>query len=353
MDLDTKIGQMIMVGFQGLEIKQDHQIARDINKFSIGGVIFFDKNLDLKTNYRNIKSLNQLKLLTESLQQASNIQLLTAIDQEGGKIARLKPELGFPETLSAEELGRKTPETTFKQASEMAENLAYLGINFNLAPVVDLNINPENPIIGKLARSFSKDPDIVISHAAAFIKAHKQQGVLCCLKHFPGHGSSEKDSHLSPVVEITKTWSDIELAPYKELIKKGLADSIMTAHVINQNMDKNLPATLSPLIIKNILRKELNYQGIVLTDDLQMAAINQDYDSRKTIQFALDADVDILVIGNNLKYDEQIVSRIIKIIKNLIKEKLISEERIHKSFIRICRMKKTLSRNSKCRVTLS
>src|SRR5690606_10098573 len=158
----------------------------------------------------------------------------------------------------------------------MAATLAEAGINLNLAPVVDVNVNPDNPVIGQLERSFSGDPDVVTEQAKAFIEAHHEHGVLCTLKHFPGHGSSEADSHLG-FVDVTNLWSRQELEPFRNLIDAGLADAIMTAHIFNANWDSEHPATLSRAVITGILREELGYDGVVITDDMQMGAIRDFY----------------------------------------------------------------------------
>ncbi len=186
-----------MVGFRGLDVNSNSPIIRDIFDRHIGGVILFDYDVPTSTPIRNIESPAQLKRLTAKLQAASLIPLLIAIDQEGGKVCRLKQSSGFPPTLSTQYLGSINDlSLTRRHAARTAKILAHLGINLNLAPVVDLDVNPDNPIIGRLGRSFSADPQVVTAHAAEFIKAHREHSVLCALKHFPGHGSSTGDSHL-------------------------------------------------------------------------------------------------------------------------------------------------------------
>ena len=177
--LDVKVGQMIMVGFRGLSGTDGHPIARDIRQRNIGGVILFDYDVPSRTYGRNIESPRQLKALTASLQRREGIPLLIAVDQEGGKISRLKEKTGFPPTLSQKRLGALDDlNKTARQAEVTAKTLAGLGINLNFVPVVDLDLNPENPIIGKLERSFSGDPATVTRHALAVIDAHRRNGVL-------------------------------------------------------------------------------------------------------------------------------------------------------------------------------
>jgi beta-N-acetylhexosaminidase len=223
----------------------------------------------------------------------------------------------------------------------MAKTLAELGINLNLAPVVDVNTNPDNPIIAKYERSFSADPEIVTEHALEFIKAHHEQGVLCTLKHFPGHGSSTGDSHLG-VVDVTDTWARTELEPYANIIQAGQADAIMTAHVFNANLDSEYPATLSRPTITGILREELGYGGVVISDDMQMGAIADHYGFETAIQKSIEAGVDIIAIANNSVYEEDIAARTVALIKQLVQDGRVDEARIHESYQRIQRLKSKL-----------
>ena len=341
--LEIKIGQMLMVGFRGLEVSDADPIVQDIRDRHIGGVVLFDYDVPTKTPVRNIKSPAQVKALVEALQAVASTPLLVAIDQEGGKIRRLKEKFGFPPTVSHQYLGAMNDlALTRKHATAIAQTLAQLGINLNLAPVVDLNTNPDNPIIGQLERSFSADPDIVTNHALEFIRAHHEQGVLCTLKHFPGHGSSTDDSHLG-LVDVTNTWSPTELEPYANIIKAGEADVIMTAHVFNANLDSEYPATLSKPTITGILREELGYDGVVISDDMQMGAIADHYGFETAIQATIEAGVDIIAIANNSVYEEDIAARTIALIKQLVQDGKISEARINESYQRIQRLKSKLS----------
>jgi beta-N-acetylhexosaminidase len=172
----------------------------------------------------------------------------------------------------------------------------------------------------------------------SFIAAHHQRGVLTTLKHFPGHGSSRSDSHLG-FTDVSDTWTRDELEPYARIIEAGQADAIMTAHIFNSHLDKQDPATLSPATINGLLRGELGFEGVVISDDLQMAAITAHYGFETAIRKALEAGVDILVFGNNLNYDEEIVPRTIKVIRSLVDTGVISEARIDLSYQRIMRLK--------------
>ncbi len=341
-NLDVKIGQMLMVGFRGLEVDNEHFIVQDIRERHLGGVVLFDYDVPTQQAVRNIASPSQVKALIASLKSASATPLLVAIDQEGGIVTRLKERHGFPPTVSHQHLGGLNDlETTHEQATLVAKTLTDLGINLNLAPVVDLCANPDNPIIARYERCFSADPLVVTDHALQFIQAHHEQQVLCALKHFPGHGSSTADSHLG-LTDVTGTWSRVELGPYVRIIEAGQADAIMTAHVFIANLDARYPATLSRVTIAGILREELNYDGVVISDDMQMGAIVNHYGFEMAIQKALEAGVDILAFANNSVYDEDVAGRAIEVIRELVQAGTISEARIDESYRRIQRLKSRL-----------
>ena len=341
--LDVKIGQMLMVGFRGLEVSNDSPIVQDIRNRHLGGIVLFDYDVPTRSPVRNVESPTQVTALVEALQSASATPLLVAIDYEGGIITRLKEKYGFPPTVSHQYLGEVNDlRFTHQEATKMAKTLAELGINLNLAPVVDVNTNPDNPIIAKYERSFSADPEIVTQQALEFIEAHHEQGVLCTLKHFPGHGSSTGDSHLG-VVDVTDTWSRIELEPYASIIEAGQADAIMTAHVFNANLDPEYPATLSRPTITGILREELGYDGVVISDDMQMGAIADHYGFEIAIQKSIEAGVDILAIANNSVYEEDIAAHTVALIKRLVQDGRTDEARINESYQRIRQLKSKLT----------
>ena len=345
--LEEKIGQMLLVGFRGLKVDKSHPIVQDILLRHIGNVVLFDYDVPDKSPVRNVASPSQLKKLVSDLQSFSKTPLLVAVDYEGGRISRLKEKFDFPPTYSAQYFGLKNNlDLTFKHAEHMAKLLSTLGINLNLAPVVDLNINPDNPIIGKLERSYGKDPEKVSAHAEKFIRAFHRHNVLCTLKHFPGHGSSAGDSHLG-MVEISRTWIEDELFPYRQLIRKEKVDAVMTAHVFNEHLDSMYPATLSKRIITGLLRKKLNYNGVVISDDMQMGAISKEYGLESAVFRAIEAGVDILAFANNSTFDAAIVVKAVEIIKKLIKTKKISSERIDESFNRIMNLKKGINHDRK------
>jgi len=259
--LSIKIGQMLMVGFRGTSIEGSPDIQRAISKSHIGGVVLFDYDVPSRSLPRNIVSPEQLASLTLALQEISPTPLLIAIDQEGGKVSRLKEATGFPPSESAEHLGSlNSPDSTTAAAARTARTLRSLNINMNLAPVVDLNTNPMNPVIGRLGRSFSADPDNVTNNAALTLKAFERDGILGTLKHFPGHGSSTTDSHLD-FTDVTASWAPLELLPYRRLITEGFSGTIMTSHVFNATLDPRYPATLSKATITGLLRNEMEFRG--------------------------------------------------------------------------------------------
>jgi beta-N-acetylhexosaminidase len=343
MTLRDKIGQMLLIGFRGYEITDADAISHDLRERNIGGVVLFDQEMADKTlPGRNVKSPEQLRALCASLHARAKTPLLISIDQEGGRVNRLKATYGFPETISHEELGATNdPVKTFAHAEQIAKTLKQAGINLNLAPVVDLDANPDNPIIKGKKRSFSSDPEKVATHAIEFARAHQKQGVLTCAKHFPGHGSATGDTHLG-LVDVTKHWSDKELIPFKRMIDTGACDTIMTAHVFNANLDANRPATLSSAVLCGMLRKKLGFKGVILSDDMEMKAISGHYGLETAIQYAIEAGIDLLCFGNNMNFTVNIGEKASNIIYQLVDSGKIPETRIDESYDRIIALKQKL-----------
>jgi len=341
-ELKERIGQMIMVGFRGTEISKDSYIVKTIKDIKIGGVILFDFDIPSKSFPRNILNPEQTKKLISDLQGYSFTSLFVAVDAEGGKINRLKPEYGFSDFLSPKELGEiEDYEITKKETLKLSQELKNLGFNMNLAPVVDVNINPNNPIIGALGRSFSSDPQEVALHAQAFIEAHNQNNVISVAKHFPGHGSSLGNSHLG-MVDVTETYNEEEIIPYKMLQEKGLLNVVMTAHIFNRKIDENYPATLSGIFLRDILRKEIGFKGIIISDDMQMEAIAKYYGIKEAVIKAINSGCDVILFSNNspLGFDEELPYKVQEIIYQAVKNGKISEERIIESSNRIYNLKR-------------
>ncbi|MEP1096180.1 MAG: glycoside hydrolase family 3 N-terminal domain-containing protein [Cyclobacteriaceae bacterium] len=335
--LDTMIGQMIMIGIGDFsEPNSNESIFREIKEGKVGGVVLYEKNLSKE----NTKAT--LAQLTGKLQKNAEIPLFIGIDEEGGRVTRLKEKYGFPKNVSAQELGEMDNlDTTRFYANQITTLLDSFGINMNYAPVVDVNTNPENPVIGKLKRSYSSDYVEVIKQAKDVIGAHNNNNVIPVLKHFPGHGSSKNDTHLG-LADVTETWQFEELYPYKALIDSGGVTAIMTAHIVNKSLDQTkIPATLSKRVVTGMLREFLGFQGVVVSDDMQMGAIKNEYGIKEAVRMSIDAGVDILMFANNVKdYDMVTSSDVHSLIKEMVEEGVISRERVFESYSRIMNLKK-------------
>jgi beta-N-acetylhexosaminidase len=337
--LRERIGQMLLVGFRGLTVDEAGEIAADIEERNLGGILLFDTDQPTHSAVRNVESPAQLTALVAGLQALARTPLLVAIDEEGGLVARLDERHGFPPTVSAAELGAQDDPAATRQAGEqIASTLASVGVNLNLAPVVDLDVNPTNPIIGALDRSFSADPAVVTAQAEAFIEGHRARGVRTTLKHFPGHGSSTGDTHLG-VVDVTDTWSITELDPFRNVVRDGLADAVLTAHVFNATLDPEHPATLSQSTITGILREQIGWDGVVISDDMQMGAIREAYGYADAVRLAILAGVDVLTIAQQQVYEAGIVATTIDLIEGFVRDGSIGEERINASYARIQALK--------------
>lgn len=341
LSLREKIAQLLNVGFRGCHPAECALAVRDIREHGVGGVILFDQEMaDGSAGRRNIESPAQVRDLLAHFQSQARLPLLTSIDQEGGRVNRLKPAYGFPESISHEELGRlDDPAATFRHATALAQTLAGVGLNLNLAPVVDLDAHPDNPIIKGKRRSFSADPAAVARLAADYIRAHRAQGVLTCLKHFPGHGSATGDTHLG-LVNVTATWTDRELIPFQRLIAAGLCDMIMSAHVFNARLDPEFPATLSRTVITGLLREKLGYTGVITSDDMEMKAISSHYGLENSLPLAIEAGIDVLCFGNNLTYHPDIAPRAIAILEHAVTSGRLPISRIDESCARVLALKR-------------
>jgi beta-N-acetylhexosaminidase len=325
------IGQMIMVGFNGTSASDDTLLLSDIENGFVSGVILFEKNLTQTNTWSNLKRLNV------SLQNMANIPLILAIDQEGGRVNRLKSKYGFPPTASAAYLGETdNTDSTLFYAELTASTLSGLGFNVNFAPVVDLASNPRNPVIAGVERAYSADPNEVAEHAGIVITAHQNYGIGTSLKHFPGHGSSTSDSHFG-MADVTSTWNVNELSPYQSLIDSGMVDAIMTAHIVNKNLDPDeLPSTLSKPVITGILRDSLNFKGVVFSDDMHMHAIDKYYGTEEAVYMSINAGLDVLIFSNNISESSRSTSREIHgYIKEMVLDGRLTKQRIRESYERI------------------
>ena len=337
--LDIKIGQMILVGFPGTTV--DEKVLEEVRHGKVGSIILFEKNIPPQNSFV------ALKKITWTYQQAAPIPLFIGIDQEGGRVNRLKDKYGFPKSITAAAMGKSpTLDSVRFYGETTASTLSGLGININFGPVVDLASNPDNPIIAKYGRAFSANEDSVIMMAKEFIKEHHKYGVLTSLKHFPGHGSSKDDTHLG-IADVTNTWEERELKPYQVLIDSGFADAVMTSHIVNRKLDKNgNPGTLSADILTGILRKRLKFEGVIFTDDMQMHAITKYYGLEEAIKLAINGGVDIMTFSNNIQgSEERTVDKVHSIIQKMVLSGEIKMERIDESFKRVMKLKQRLSLN--------
>ncbi len=340
--LEQMAGQMILLGFKGDEVsdKSVQQIGSLIGEGKIGGV-FYLKN--------NVKSLKDVKAINEYLLNSTSfLPPLIAVDQEGGSIERLTRSVGFKEIQSAREIARgQTVESAKRIYANLARNLAALKFNLNFAPVVDLDINKDNPIIARYGRSFGRDSKQVSKYAKAFIEGHRSANILTSLKHFPGHGSTNKDTHIG-FVDISNSWQIEELEPYIILLRGGMVDMIMVGHLFHQKFspknEKPLPASLSPNWIMGVLRKKLGYRGVVISDDLEMAAVRDNFTLQETVIRAINAGVDILLFSNTANYRISLANEVQNIIIEEAKRNPAFRARIETSFNRIRALKMSIRR---------
>lgn len=288
------IGKTLISGFVGTKSgdPEVEQICEYLSRGDIAGVLLLQ---------RNITSPEQLSELISRFREATHESVpIIAIDQEGGKVARLNSSNGFLNWMSAKEMAslNMQDDQILDYYSLRAAELASVGINVNFSPVVDLNISPNNPIIGKLGRAFSTKPLEVIRHASLLVEAHRSANVKTCLKHFPGHGSSLTDSHLG-ITDVTNTWTKQELDPYIKMINSSIADAVMSGHLVNNKLSGglNIPFSLSPYL-SSILFDQLKFKGPIFSDDMQMGAITQHFGLGEAARLALNAGNSFLIYSN-------------------------------------------------------
>jgi beta-N-acetylhexosaminidase len=331
--LSIKIGQMILIGLPSTTV--DPLVLNEIKAGKVGSIIFFEKNIPLTNSYI------ELKKVIWTYQKAAKIPLFVCIDQEGGRVNRLKSKYGFPNSITAFDMANGGMDSVLLYSEATAATLAGLGFNVNFAPVVDLANNPTNPIIAKFGRAFSNSEDTVIRYASAVVDIHRKYNVVTSLKHFPGHGSSKDDTHLG-LADVTNTWEKRELVPYEKMIKQKHVDAVMTSHIVNKNLDQEgNPGTLSSSIIQGILRDRFHFNGVVFTDDMQMHAITKHYGLEDAVKKAILAGVDIMTFSNNIVgSDVRTVDKVHDVIRDFVKRGEISEARIDESYRRIMALKK-------------
>lgn len=332
--LEQMLGSMLMFGFRGASLPEDDEFLKRIASGSIGNVILFDRDVT-EGGGRNIESPAQLAKLTATLRKAAPGPIFIGVDQEGGQVRRLKPQKGFFDLPSAQSMGQGSPHATFELADKLGQELRRLGIDLDLAPVVDVDSNPFNPSIGRLGRAFGSESENVARHALAFGQGLAKNRVVPTLKHFPGQGCATSDSHLD-LPDVSQCWNaDVDLKPYADIFRQGWPGAVMTGHLFHQGLDRELPATLSAKVITGLLRHGLGWQGVVISDDLQMKAIAGKRDLKEIIRLAIEAGVDILLFGNNLTWDAALPEKVQTALRSLVDEGTIPLERIRQSWQRI------------------
>lgn len=330
MSLKEKIGQLFAFGFDG--INPSNEIIDLIRNEKIGTIIYFT---------RNIKDTKQVWKLSRDLQGYSDIPLFITADQEGGIVTRFTE--GVTVSPSNMAMGAtSSPKHTEAASKIIGEELRILGVNMNLAPCIDVNNNPNNPVIG--VRSYGEDPRKVSQLGMAAVRGYRKVKIAPVVKHFPGHGNTETDSHLDmPVISYgMEHIENIELYPFKEAIKDDV-ECIMISHISFPALEKsNIPATLSQSIVNGLLRQELNYKGVVMTDCMEMNAIANRYDIGEAVIMAIKAGNDIVLISHTYELQKEAINKVMK----AVHEGILSEERIDQSVQRIMKLKEKLDLNS-------
>ena len=328
------VGQKIMVGFHGgANSLQFKTVLGQIERGEVGGVIIF------KHNFKNKKEL--LKITNKINSAKAPHKPFIAVDEEGGVIQILNSKNGFEDFISAKNIVLLNDKVAKKQYSNMAKMLKNAGFNVNFAPVVDLNLNKDS-IINKKERSFGSSPEIVNKYANIVIEEHFKEKIVTSIKHFPGHGSLSADTHKG-FSDASDSWTPTELEPYKNLIGKNNLQTVMVSHVFIKQLDANYPASMSENMVKNLLRDEVGFRGVVVTDDLHMGAIKNNYTLEETVIQSTRATVDVMLFANYFEPDMKTPKKVLNIIKKAIKNGELTEEEIEKSYKRIVDLKNNLN----------
>ena len=325
MSLEEKIGQLVMVGVEGYE--NDDYAQKMIKEYHVAGLVLFK---------RNIRDSKQMLALINSLKETNSVNpipLFLAIDEEGGRISRLPDE--FLKLPTSKKMGQlNNNQLSYQLGSILGEELKLLGLNLNFAPVLDINSNPKNPVIGD--RSFGSKADVVSKLGIQTMKGIQSQNIISVVKHFPGHGDTSVDSHigLPTVNNDLERLNSFELIPFAEAIKSG-ADAIMIAHIRLPKIDPNHPASFSQIIISDVLRKNMQFDGVVITDDMTMGAIVNNYDIGEAAVKSIQAGSDIILVCHDFAKQEAVI----KAIQTAAENEVIAPERIDQSVYRILKLK--------------
>lgn len=324
MSIDEKIGQLIFAGIRGTTITRETEML--INEFKVGGIILFGNNLD--SPEQSIQLLNQIK----SINEGNILPIFLGVDQEGGRVERLPRVTNLP---TNQEIGTRDNEVfSYEIGKLLGKELSAFGFNLNFAPVLDINSNPNNPVIGD--RSFSHDPEVVSELGVQTIQGMKTEHIIPVVKHFPGHGDTNVDSHFElPLVNKSLAELEtLELIPFKKAIEAGV-NVIMTAHILLPQIDDKFPASMSEPVITGILREQLGFNGVVITDDLTMQAISDNFNIGDAAIESVKAGTDIILMAHD--YDRLIA--VYEALREAVHDGEITEERINESIQRIINLK--------------
>jgi beta-N-acetylhexosaminidase len=344
--LRQKIGQMLIMGFNGSKIDDSNPVSHWLSTDGLGGVLLFDIDLTNNGQAKNLVERQQIIDLNTQLNECAAkrdgnaLPLFIAIDYEGGAVDRLKNIRGCMTTLKPVQLAALSEKALIEQLQQMAATLKSLGFNLNFAPVVDLDLNNNEGIIGRLGRSFSENPRKVARLASQFVKIANDYGISCCFKHFPGHGSATGDSH-EGFVDVSNTFNAEELEPYRLLLQREQPPAmVMTAHVINKQLDDSgVPATLSYKILTTLLRERIGFDGVIISDDLQMKAISDHYSAEEALKLTINAGADMVIFANQLGSIS--ATTVIDTIENLVRTHQIPMARIEQAYQRISNLKQS------------
>jgi beta-N-acetylhexosaminidase len=334
---------MVMVGFRGVNALDCQPAIRNIASGAVGAVVIYDADAETG-GVRNIQSPKQLGQLTAMLKAAGEIPVLVAVDAEGGFSHRLKEKYGFAPATPAADMGARDDLEFTRVASEViASQIADVGIDMNLAPVVDL-LNPANLTVASRRRSFATEPAKVAAHARQFILAHHELGVLTAAKHFPGMGGVLRP--YSPGLgELMEPWAAGELTPYRDFVAEGILDSVLVTRVTRPELDPDFPGCLSSRIIDGLLRKELGFNGVVISDALEMMAIWGIYGFERGTILAVNAGVDVLLYCNQsgiVPYSDERGPEAVRVILDAVRRGEIAESRINEACGRVLELKARL-----------
>lgn len=322
MTLDEKIGQLFISGMEGTEMTDE--TAAMIEENALGGVILFQPNLEEPD--RSLQLVNDLK----QLEEANDIPLFISVDQEGGQVERLP---GLPPLKSAGEIGEHDRKFAYENGQLLAELLKAYGMNLNFAPVLDVNSNPNNPVIAD--RAFGDNAEIVSEMGIIMMQGMQDEGVITSVKHFPGHGDTDVDSHEQlPVVNKSRQeLEETEFIPFETAVNTGV-DMVLMAHIKLPELGIDVPASFSKDAV-DILRDDWHYDGVIITDDLTMGAITENYDMEEVTVDAVKAGVDILMIA----HEKELLEAGIEGVKSAVENGEITEDRIDESVQRILKLK--------------